>query len=153
MHEVRTFGLVVLLVAAAFALAVLSSRLSERVSLPGPALFLLAAAVLSDVFPSLGKLQIRTVERIGVVALIVILFDGGMHIGWRRFRAAAVPPRYTSNTSLRVLGTLRKPRPSTKRMLSLATTGAGSSRRTSPSLTKYGVNPSWSAMLPVEDEK
>src|SRR4051812_21601151 len=76
MHEVRNFGLIVLLVAAAFALAVLSSRLSDRVSVPGPALFLLAAAVLSDVFPSLGKLQIRTVERIGVVALIVILFDG-----------------------------------------------------------------------------
>ena len=77
-----------LLVAAAFALAVLSSRVSERVSLPGPALFLLAAAVLSDVFPSLGKLQIRTVERIGVVALIVILFDGGTRIGLRRLRTA-----------------------------------------------------------------
>ena len=91
MHEVRTFGLVVLLVAAAFALAVLSSRLSERVSLPGPALFLLAAAVLSDIFPSLGKLEIRTVERIGVVALIVILFDGGTRIGLRRLRTAWVP--------------------------------------------------------------
>ena len=91
MHEVHTFGLVVLLVAAAFALAVLSSRVSERVSLPGPALFLLAAAVLSDVFPSLGKLQIRTVERIGVVALVVILFDGGSRIGLRRLRTAIVP--------------------------------------------------------------
>src|SRR5436190_509019 len=91
MHEVRTFGLIVLLVAAAFALAVLSSRLSDRVSVPGPALFLLAAAVLSDVFPSLGKLQIRTVERIGVVALIVILFDGGTRIGLRRLRTAWVP--------------------------------------------------------------
>ncbi len=91
MHEVHTFGLVVLLVAAAFALAVLSSRVSERVSLPGPALFLLAAAVLSDVFPSLGKLQIRTVERIGVVALVVILFDGGSRIGLCRLRTAIVP--------------------------------------------------------------
>jgi len=91
MHEVHTFGLVVLLVAAAFALAVLSSRVSERVSLPGPALFLLAAAVLSDVFPSLGRLQIRTVERIGVVALVVILFDGGSRIGLRRLRTAIVP--------------------------------------------------------------
>ena len=91
MHEVHTFGLVVLLVAAAFALAVLSSRVSERVSLPGPALFLLAAALLSDVFPSLGKLQIRTVERIGVVALVVILFDGGSRIGLRRLRTAIVP--------------------------------------------------------------
>jgi potassium/hydrogen antiporter len=91
MHEVHTFGLIVLLVAAAFALAVLSSRVSERVSLPGPALFLLAAALLSDVFPSLSKLQIRTVERIGVVALVVILFDGGSRIGLRRLRTAIVP--------------------------------------------------------------
>jgi len=91
MHEVYTFGLVVLLVSAGFALAVLSSRLSERVSLPGPAIFLVSAAVLSDVFPSLGEIEIRTVERIGAVALIVILFDGGTRIGLRRLRTALVP--------------------------------------------------------------
>jgi cell volume regulation protein A len=44
--------------------------------------------------------SIVTVERIGVVALIVILFDGGLDIGWRRFRTAAVPI-----LSLGVLGT------------------------------------------------
>ena len=41
-----------------------------------------------------------TVERLAVVALIVILFDGGMHIGWRRFRGSIVPI-----LSLGVLGT------------------------------------------------
>ena len=76
MHEVHEFGVIVLLVSTAFALAVLTSRLSERLRIPGPALFLIAAALLSDVFPSLGDLSIRTVERIGVVALVVILFDG-----------------------------------------------------------------------------
>jgi cell volume regulation protein A len=91
MHEVRTFGLVVLLVSAGFALALLSSRLSERLSVPGPAVFLVGAAVLSDVFPSLGEIGIRTVERIGVVALIVILFDGGTRIGLQRLRTAFVP--------------------------------------------------------------
>src|SRR5215471_18135734 len=91
MHETRVFGLIVLLVSAAFVLAVLSSRVSERVLLPGPALFLLAAAVLSDIFSSLGNIEIRTVERIGVVALIVILFDGGSRIGVRRMRTALVP--------------------------------------------------------------
>jgi cell volume regulation protein A len=45
-------------------------------------------------------ISIVTVERIGVVALIVILFDGGLDIGWRRFNAAAVPI-----LSLGVLGT------------------------------------------------
>ena len=91
MHEVHDFGVIVLLISTGFALAVLTSRLSERLRVPGPALFLIAAAVLSDLFPSLGDLSIRTVERIGVVALIVILFDGGSRIGLRRFRTAAVP--------------------------------------------------------------
>jgi cell volume regulation protein A len=101
MAEVHEFGTVVLLVAAGFALAVFTSRLSERISVPGPAIFLLAAAVASDVFPSLAdKLSIREVERIGVVALIVILFDGGARIGLRRLRVALVPV-----LSLGVLGT------------------------------------------------
>jgi cell volume regulation protein A len=44
------------------------------------------------VFPELSKrLTIQEVERIGVVALIVILFNGGTLVGWRRFRVAAVP--------------------------------------------------------------
>jgi cell volume regulation protein A len=91
MHEVHEFGLIVLLISTAFALAVLSSRVSERLRTPGPALFLIAAALLSDAFPSLGDLSIRTVERIGVVALVVILFDGGTRIGLRRFRTVALP--------------------------------------------------------------
>ena len=91
MHEVHDFGVIVLLVATAFALAVITSRLSERLRIPGPALFLIAAALLSDAFPSLGDLSIRTVERIGVVALVVILFDGGSRIGLRRLRTAALP--------------------------------------------------------------
>jgi cell volume regulation protein A len=33
-------------------------------------------------------LSIRGVERVAVVALIVILFDGGMNVGWHRFRSA-----------------------------------------------------------------
>jgi cell volume regulation protein A len=92
MHEVHDFGLIVLLVSTGFALAVVSSRLSERFRIPGPAIFLIAAALLADAFPSLADaLSIRTVERIGVVALAVILFDGGTRIGLRRFRTAAVP--------------------------------------------------------------
>ena len=89
-----------LLVSTGFALAVVSSRLSERLRVPGSGLFLIAAALLSDVFPSLGDISIRTVERIGVVALAVILFDGGTRIGLRRFRTAAIPV-----LSLGILGT------------------------------------------------
>src|SRR5665811_2336616 len=50
-----------------------------------------AAAIAAAVFPGLKAPPDRTVERIVTVALVCILFDGGMHIGWRRFRAAAAP--------------------------------------------------------------
>ena len=90
MHDLTSFGLAVLIVAGGLSAALLASKLSARVSLPSAAFFLVAAAVASDIFPSL-TFSITTVERVGTVALIVILFDGGSSIGWRRFRIAAVP--------------------------------------------------------------
>src|SRR5262249_20080525 len=76
-NETLDFGAIVLVVAVGFAVAVALSKVTERFPVPGPALFLLAAAIASDVFPGL-TLPIRSVERIGVVALVVILFEGGM---------------------------------------------------------------------------
>jgi cell volume regulation protein A len=87
--DVQPFGLVILLVAVAVLGAVLSNRLSDRIHVPAPALFLLAAAIASDVFPELGSLPVRTDERIVTVALIFILFDGGLQIGWGQFRSSA----------------------------------------------------------------
>jgi cell volume regulation protein A len=84
--ELSDFGLVVLVVASGVMLALLAARLSERYPVPAPALFLLAALALP-----VALSHIKTVERIGVVAVILILFDGGMSIGWRRFRRAVVP--------------------------------------------------------------
>ena len=92
MREVTHFGAIVLLVSGAFAVAVLANKLSERLRVPAAGLFLLAAALGSDVWSSLGDaLSIRDVERIAVVALVVILFDGGMRVGWRRSRQSALP--------------------------------------------------------------
>jgi potassium/hydrogen antiporter len=90
--EVSDFGWIVLVVAGGLLLAVVATRLNERFPVPEPGLFLVFAAVASDVFPGLAdRLSTREVERIGVVALIVILFNGGTLVGWRRFRIAAVP--------------------------------------------------------------
>jgi cell volume regulation protein A len=62
---------------------------------------LLAAAAVSDIWPGVYEaVPIRTVERIAVGALVVILFNGGIDIGWRRFRASAGP-----NSSIGLLGT------------------------------------------------
>ena len=92
MGELHEFGIVVLVVALGAFGALGTYKLTERFPVPAPALFLIVAAVASDVFPGLETvISIHNVERIGVVALIVILFDGGMHIGWRRFRRAIVP--------------------------------------------------------------
>src|SRR5918994_7462198 len=92
MDEVTRFGGIVLLVSAAFLVAVLSNRLSERLRVPAAAFFLLAAAVASDIWPGLHEaLSIQHVERIAVVALVVILFDGGMRVGWQRSRESALP--------------------------------------------------------------
>ena len=78
MSELLEFGKVVLVVGAGFSLALASSELTGRFPLPRPAIFLFAAALASDLFPSLAeRVSIREVERIGVVALIIILFDGG----------------------------------------------------------------------------
>jgi cell volume regulation protein A len=99
--ELITFGQVVLLVAGGFALALLSQKLTDWVPIPAPGIFLVAAAVISDIYSGFADaLSIRGVERVAVVALIVILFDGGMRVGWTRFRDAAA-----SIVSLGVAGT------------------------------------------------
>src|SRR3954451_24791482 len=80
-----------MVVAASLALlaAVGSSRISEWVRVPTPAIFLVAASVAGDLFPHLGSLSILADQRIVTVALVLILFDGGMHIGLARFRPVA----------------------------------------------------------------
>jgi potassium/hydrogen antiporter len=90
--EITHYGLVILIVAAIVALAVLSHKVSEHVPIPSPAIFLLAAAIAAHFWPGLGRqLSVLDVERLAVVALALILFDGGMRVGWTRFRASAIP--------------------------------------------------------------
>jgi cell volume regulation protein A len=90
MHDLVPFAHVVLLVAAVGVLAVGSNRLAERLRVPAPALFLIVAAAASDIVPRLGEVPIITDQRVVTIALVLILFDGGMHIGWGRMRPALV---------------------------------------------------------------
>ncbi|HVB45137.1 MAG TPA: cation:proton antiporter [Streptosporangiaceae bacterium] len=101
MGTVSSFGLAVLVAAAAGIAAVLSSRASERLRIPAPAFFLLAAAAAAYIWPWLGRLSIENVQRVATVALAVILFDGGMRMGWRRLR-----PAVAATVWLGVAGTL-----------------------------------------------
>jgi potassium/hydrogen antiporter len=90
-NDVERFAGLLAAVSAVMGLAILSSRLSERLRVPAPALFLVGAAVASDLFPELGRIPIEQVQRIVTVCLVLILFDGGMGIGLTRFRREAGP--------------------------------------------------------------
>ena len=92
MTEVGDFGAIVLAVSATMFVALLGMRVADRVSIPYAALFLIAAALIAEIWTDLQTvLSIKEVERIAVVALILILFDGGLHIGLGRFRRSAKP--------------------------------------------------------------
>jgi cell volume regulation protein A len=100
-NDVFGLGAIIGVISVVGLLAVVSNRLSERIRIPAPAVFLIAAAVASDVIPRLGRFPTVDVQRLVTVMLILLLFDGGMHIGWRRFRGAAGPVLWTG-----VVGTL-----------------------------------------------
>ncbi len=101
MTEITDFGLIVLAVSATVFIALLGMRVADRLSLPYAAVTLVGAVVLSETFTDLQTvLSVQEVERLTVVALVVILFDGGLHIGLGRFRRSVVPI-----VALGVLGT------------------------------------------------
>ncbi|HEX8079006.1 MAG TPA: potassium/proton antiporter [Jatrophihabitans sp.] len=100
MSDTFPFARLVLLVGAVGLLALLSNRLTERIRIPAPLLVLVTAAVAVQVIPDLYRPSELLVERLVTLALICILFDGGLHLGWSRFRTAAAPIAITG-----VLGT------------------------------------------------
>ena len=92
MDEITDFGAAVLAVSAAVFVALLGMRVADRLAVPYAAVFLVGAVLLGELVPEAERLlSIQEVERIAVVALIVILFHGGLHIGVRRFRRSAAP--------------------------------------------------------------
>jgi len=100
-HDVTSFGGVVLVWGLVGTAALLARRVARWIGVPAPAVFLLAAAVAADSIKSLRTaIDLHVVENVVTLALIVILFDGGLHLGRRRFREAAVPI-----VALGVLGT------------------------------------------------
>ena len=85
--EITDFARPLTLVVAGLVLAVIATSLTGRLPIPAPALFLAGAAIFSAAVPSLREdIGIITVERVAVVALIVILFNGGRDIGAHRLR-------------------------------------------------------------------
>lgn len=91
MNETVRYALIILFCSAVGLVAVLANRLTERVKVPVALLVLIGAAVAVHTVPAVQPPSERTVERVLTIALVLVLFDGGMHIGPSRFRAAAVP--------------------------------------------------------------
>lgn len=100
MEHTEAFGLAVLICALAIAVALLYNRISDKVRIPAPAVFLIVAAIVSNFFPVLESVDRHVVQDIVTVVLVIILFDGGMHIGWKQFRGSA-----GSITTVGVVGT------------------------------------------------
>ena len=92
MADIVDFGRIILVVSGALSIAILVRVFAGRIGLPTAALLLTVAAVASDLSDRLaGLLSFEDVQRVATLALIAILFDGGMTIGLKRFRTAAVP--------------------------------------------------------------
>lgn len=85
MNDIEPFAVLLLLTAAVGLVAILSNHVTTVIRIPTPGLFLVGAAIAVRVVPELHAPHERTVLRIVTVALLMILFDGGMHIGWSRF--------------------------------------------------------------------
>ena len=88
MNESSRYALIVLFSSAVGLVAVLANRLTERVKVPVALLVLVGAAVAVHVVPAVQPPSERTGVRVLTIALVLVLFDGGMHIGPARFRAA-----------------------------------------------------------------
>jgi potassium/hydrogen antiporter len=89
--DIDHFAAEVLLASVAALVAVLMSRLTERIRVPAPLLMLVGAALVAALLPSLLISDVVVVTDVVTIALVLILFEGGMHIGWRRSRAAVRP--------------------------------------------------------------
>ena len=101
LDSLQVFAEGALLNSAALVLAVLGRLVAERIAIPIAAVLLVAAAAFSDVFSGVGDVvSFVDVQWIASAALIVILFDGGLHIGRAKFRRSAA-----EITVLGVIGT------------------------------------------------
>ena len=85
------YGGLLLLIGVVGVLAVLTSRITQRIPVPAPALLLAGTAIAVQLLPDLHRPPARSVDHLVTVTLILILFDGGRQLGWSRFRRSARP--------------------------------------------------------------
>ncbi|WP_049751511.1 cation:proton antiporter [Acidothermus cellulolyticus] len=89
MHTLEQFGAQVLIWGVVGFAVLLSQRIARILRIPAAVLVLVLAAAVGTVLGA-HRPHLALVVDVVTVALVVILFDGGMHLG-RRFRSAAGP--------------------------------------------------------------
>jgi cell volume regulation protein A len=86
--DTARFALIITLTSAVALAAILVNRLSARLRVPAPFWMLAAAAIGVLIVPGVPTPKDNTVQQVVSVALVLILFNGGRHIGWSRLRPA-----------------------------------------------------------------
>ncbi len=100
-------GVVLLLVGAVLAASVLGALASARTGVPVLVAFLAFGMLLGSDGP--GGIEFDDAElarEVGIVGLVLILFEGGLQTSWRRLRAVAVPAALLSTVGVVVTAVL-----------------------------------------------
>jgi potassium/hydrogen antiporter len=101
-HPVLNTDSFILLSAILFIVGVLTTRFSTRLGVPSLIFFILVGMVMgSDVLGIIYFDNAALTQLIGVVALVIILFEGGLQTNWKDVRPVIVP-----SLSLATLGVL-----------------------------------------------
>jgi potassium/hydrogen antiporter len=92
----------ILLLAFLFIVGVLTTRFSTRLGVPSLIFFILVGMVMgSDVLGIVYFDNASLTQKIGVIALIIILFEGGLQTNWKNVKPVIVP-----SLSLATIGVL-----------------------------------------------
>ena len=100
-------GVALLLVGAVLAASVLVALGSARTGVPVLVAFLALGMLLGSDGP--GGIEFNDVElarHVGIVGLVLILFEGGLQTSWRRLRSVAVPAALLSTVGVVVTAIL-----------------------------------------------
>jgi cell volume regulation protein A len=92
----------ILIAGVLLALAIATTLVARRARVPGLVLFLILGVVVGpDVLDVVHFVSLDTAQTVGVVALALILFEGGLASGWRE-----IQPVFGVSFSLATIGTL-----------------------------------------------
>ncbi|MBE4909560.1 potassium/proton antiporter [Bacillus luteolus] len=83
---------IVLLAGILFIAGVITTKFSSRIGVPSLVLFIFVGMVMgSDILGIIHFDDAKTAQMIGVLALVVILFEGGMQTQWKTLKPVIVP--------------------------------------------------------------